>query len=55
MKYGYTVKHNGVYYPAGADVPAGEKAVAEDMPDDSQITFETDAVVKKHPGRPKKQ
>lgn len=24
MKYGYTVKVNGVLYPAGTDVPAGE-------------------------------
>lgn len=24
MKYGYTVKKDGVLYPAGAEVPAGE-------------------------------
>lgn len=24
MKYAYAVKHNGVLYPAGADVPVGE-------------------------------
>ena len=26
MKYPFTVKHNGKYYPAGADVPVGETA-----------------------------
>lgn len=29
MKYPYMVKHNGVYYPAGVDVPNGEKAHKE--------------------------
>lgn len=27
MKFGHLVKYNGVYYPAGAEVPVGEKPV----------------------------
>ena len=27
MKYKYTVKSNGVYYPAGADVPEGDTPI----------------------------
>lgn len=33
MKFDYGVKHNGVFYPAGADVPVGEptpKKVSEE-------------------------
>lgn len=26
MKYGYTIKRDGVLYPAGTDVPTGEPA-----------------------------
>lgn len=61
MKYDHTVKRGGVYYPAGAEVPAGNavklNATIKEEPDDSQITFETDAVVseKPHVGRPRKQ
>jgi hypothetical protein len=34
MQYGYTVKHNGVLYPAGADVPAdiADSEEVEDAP-----------------------
>lgn len=30
MKYPYMVKHNGEYYPAGAEVPVGDAPVAKD-------------------------
>lgn len=36
MKYGYTVKKDGVLYPAGTDVPAGEPIgveLTDDVPD----------------------
>lgn len=29
MKYQYEVKHNGIWYPAGADVPVGMPKPAE--------------------------
>lgn len=29
MKYPHAVKHNGVWYPAGAEVPVGKPVVAE--------------------------
>lgn len=29
MKYTYAVKHNGVFYPAGADVPVGDEPKVE--------------------------
>lgn len=32
MKYGYTVKLNGVLYPAGTDVPVGEEEKESDVP-----------------------
>lgn len=31
MKYPYMVKYNGTYYPAGVDVPNGEKAQNEPL------------------------
>ena len=36
MKYGYTVKKDGILYPAGADVPAGTKE--EDKVDEKQYS-----------------
>lgn len=30
MKYPHCVKHNGIYYPAGAEVPAGTSPKAEE-------------------------
>lgn len=53
MKYPYAVKHNGVYYPAGADVPADD--TSQDIPepkvgtvssDDEQEETEQQSVVK---------
>lgn len=41
MKYSYTVKHNGVYYPAGADVPVGNPA-----PKKEEVKAEPKAQVK---------
>lgn len=35
MKYGYTVKINGVLYPAGAEVPAGEHAQEKNVVEES--------------------
>ena len=40
MIYDHRVKHNGVYYEPGQEVP--EKSPE---PQDSEITFETDAVI----------
>lgn len=40
MIYDHRVKHNGVYYEAGQEVP---ETFPE--PQDSDITFETDAVI----------
>ena len=32
MIFGYQVKYNGVYYPAGTDVPVGVKPVEDKKP-----------------------
>ena len=45
MKYGYTVKYNGEYYPAGVDVPEEEEEVKK----------ETSSPSKKKSGRPPKE
>lgn len=37
MKYDHVIKKNGIFYPAGADVPEQE----ESTPSDSEITLET--------------
>lgn len=45
MKYGYTVKHNGVLYPAGAEVPVEsdeEKEQTEQAPADNKDGAEED-------------
>ena len=54
--YGYTVKHNGVYYPAGMDVPDGkaEKKVEVEKKA-STLLDEEEVIPKKKPGRPKKE
>ena len=36
MKFKHLVKYNGEYYPAGADVPVGEKTVGETKKDFSE-------------------
>lgn len=53
MVYGYTVKYNGVYYPAGVDVPEEEKAEVEKKT--SALLDEEEVIPKKKPGRPKKE
>lgn len=35
MKYGYTVKINGVLYPAGTEVPVGEPAKEKKVDEES--------------------
>lgn len=47
MKYGYTVKKDGVLYPAGTDVPAGAPVSVEmtdDVPDGAVDTNEDGSV-----------
>ena len=51
MVYGYTVKYNGVYYPAGVDVPEEKVEVKKKA---SPLLDEEEAVLKKKPGRPPK-
>lgn len=53
MKYDYLVKHNGVYYPAGTDVPVDKPVVKSAEPkvetvssDDEQEETEQQSVVK---------
>lgn len=49
MLYDHTVKVNGEYYPAGAEVPEGK---VDDIPfSDENIEFETEPVKR---GRPRK-
>lgn len=52
MVYGYTVKYNGVYYPAGVDVPEEEKAEVKTKT--SALLDEEEAIPKKRAGRPPK-
>lgn len=52
MKYDHIVNVNGVYYPAGAEVPAAStKKVENDVYTDENIVMETEPVRR---GRPKK-
>ena len=37
MKFSHLVKHNGQYYPAGADVPVGDNSVKEVVEDAKPI------------------
>lgn len=41
MKYNHIVKVNGIFYPAGAEIPEQDK-VEEIVPSDSDIMLETD-------------
>lgn len=60
MKYPYIVNHNGIYYPAGTDVPVGDEVQKIDIPfaesealEEPEITDEAIAEVAKR-GRPPK-
>lgn len=54
--YGYTVKHNGVYYPAGVDVPdSNVEKKAEVNKKASALLDEEEAVPRKKAGRPTKK
>lgn len=45
MKFGHTVKHNGVIYPAGTEVPTGVELVDEkDVPEGALNTNEDGSV-----------
>lgn len=56
MKYGYTVKYNGKYYPAGTEVPDEVEKKADAVEKASALLDEDEVVVpKKKPGRPKKE
>lgn len=48
MKFGHLVKYNGVYYPAGAEVPVGEKPVKNIVVEKEKIEEQTknDALTK---------
>ena len=46
MKYGYTVKYNGEYYPAGTEVPEEEPVASKPV---------EEVLPKKKPGRPPKE
>ena len=51
MKYDHVVKYNGVYYPAGKEVPDEKKA---EEPKTSASPIEEEIAPKKKPGRPPK-
>lgn len=55
MKYGYTVKYNGEYYPTGMDVPEKEEKKVEAEEKASVLLDEEDTIPKKRGGRPKKE
>lgn len=56
MKYGYTVKANGVYYPAGMEVPDLEvEKKAEVKKQTSALLDEEEVIPKKKAGRPPKK
>lgn len=38
MKFAYTVKHNGVYYQPGEDVPMDEKSTEKEVVTDEVAT-----------------
>lgn len=50
MKFGYTVKFNGVYYPPGTEVPMGDNSSVEEKKEE-KVEVATEKVVKR--GRPK--
>ena len=52
MVYGYTVKYNGEYYPAGVDVPEEKAEVKQKA---SALVEEEEAIPKKRVGRPPKK
>lgn len=52
MVYPYTVKHNGVWYKAGVEVPDGVTNTNEEVVEKSATFTENRASVKK--GRPSK-
>ena len=58
MIYDHLVKHNGVYYKAGEEVPEEQEPLFSEEVNDSDITFETDVVgttkTSARKGRPKK-
>lgn len=59
MKYGYTVKVNGVLYPAGTEVPVGEPAKEKNVDKEStaeQINEESveDSENAEEPEKPKR-
>ena len=57
MKYQYTVKHNGVWYPAGMEVPMDTHPV-EDRPVEKPTEAAEEpkkAVVEKKGGRPRRK
>lgn len=60
MKYPYIVNHNGIYYPAGTDVPVGDEVqkidipfAESEVPEEPEITDEAIAEAAKR-GRPPK-
>lgn len=56
MKYGYTVKANGVYYPAGVEVPDfGVEKKAEVKKETSALLDEEEVMPKRKAGRPPKK
>ena len=54
MVYDHVVKHNGVYYPAGVDVPDGEVKEKAEVKKASAILDDEEIIPKKKPGRPPK-
>lgn len=47
MKYGYTVKINGVLYPAGTEVPVGEPAKEKNVDEESTAEQSNEESVEK--------
>ena len=40
MRFEYTVKHNGVRYPAGTDVPVGDDVIQEVVEKKPEVVVE---------------
>ena len=55
MKYGYTVKANGVYYPAGMEVPDLEVEKKAEAKKPSALLDEEEVMPKRKAGRPPKK
>ena len=55
MKYGYTVKANGVYYPAGMEVPDFDVEKKAEVKKPSALLDEEEAMPKRKAGRPPKK